>query len=42
MITGGGAESQQTGLISGVEYDEDAIGDMSEFPLFFEWTEKRK
>lgn len=42
MITGGGAESQQTGLISGVEYDDEALGDMSEFPLFFEWEEKRK
>lgn len=38
MTSVGGPESQYTGIDEGVEYDEVAIGDQAEFPLFFEWN----
>ena len=34
----GGPESGYTGLESYIEYDDDAIGDYSNYPHFFEWN----
>ena len=34
----GGYETGYSGLESDVEYDEEAIGDYSEYPQFFEWN----
>jgi len=35
MATEGGPKSESTGLISGVDYDDEALGDLSEFPNYF-------
>lgn len=34
----GGAESGYTGVDDGVDYDMDALGDLSSYPKFFEWN----
>ena len=34
----GGAESGYTGLEDSVDYDMEALGDMSSYPKFFEWN----
>tara|TARA_B110000285_G_C15069888_1_gene587285 strand:- start:1006 stop:1161 length:156 start_codon:yes stop_codon:yes gene_type:complete len=38
MTTDGGPKSESNGLISGVDYDDEALGDLSEFPEYMEWT----
>ena len=35
METDGGPKSESNGLMSGVEYDEEALGDLTEFPEYF-------
>jgi len=32
MTTDGGPKSESNGLMSGVDYDDEALGDISEFP----------
>jgi hypothetical protein len=42
MTTEGGPKSESNGLISGVDYDDDALGDLSEYPLYFEWFSTKR
>lgn len=38
----GGYESGYTGMESDVEYDEEGLGDQSDYPYFFEWNGARR
>ena len=38
MASVGGPETEYDGLESDVEYDDVALGDYSNYPLFFEWN----
>jgi hypothetical protein len=42
MTEVGGEKSEYTGLISGVDYDDEALGDMSLYPEFFQWSNEHR